>query len=138
MFDSTIGKVVAVVAGATTLAAFIMFRMLLSANAEIGKANAEIEEAAGINDRQVLVLGEVKANNTRLISQLARAEEREKIALEGLLLSQAGLEEAKGNFQSRLAAARDGVTNEELVCAFEPIPGYYISSLREQGDSVRP
>jgi len=124
-------KILMGLTAATAIALLLVFNLLLSAKEANGKLQGAISEAGNINSRQAMVVQTLEDNRLKLLAGIDAERVRAQVATDALIASQAGLETAKSVFEGRLAAARRELSNEDLVCAVQPIPDSYVFSLLE-------
>jgi hypothetical protein len=117
------------VTGAVLIGLFFVSRMLLASQAANGALTQGIEDARGINARQVLAIDAIRENHDNLLVQVER--ERARTAEANLALDQVNsdLVTERKDFKRRLNDALDQLTDEELYCAAEFVPQPIIDSL---------
>lgn len=126
-----LSKILMGTTAAAGLALLIVFKMLLASNEARGALSAQVREAGHVNDRQALVVDALELNRQETLVALEAERLKAKAAVDALVASQEGLLSAKGEFEDRLEAARMELSDEELVCALQPVPDSYIDSLRQ-------
>ena len=124
-------KILMGLTAATAIALLIVFNLLLSAKEANGMLQGAISEAGDINARQAMVVQTLESRRLELLASIDAERARAQVATDALIASQVGLETAKSDFEDRLAAARRELSNEDLVCATQPIPDSYVLSLLE-------
>ena len=120
--------------GLTAVSVFalvIVFNLLLTSKEANGKFRGAIDEFGHINARQEVVIKSLEESRLNLLAEVETERVRADRATTALMVSQEGLEMAKDDFAIRLSAARKELSNDELVCATEPVPSAYISSLSD-------
>lgn len=124
-------KILLGVCAATALALGVVFKLLLASYEAQGQLRSEVAEAEAIVERQIMAREAVEANRRQLIESMAIERQRSEAATAALINSQAALTTARQEFQLRLEAATAELSDEEMVCAMQPIPAALIDSLRQ-------
>lgn len=127
-----VSKILMGVSASALLALWILFNMLMSSKEANGALVQGIEDARAINERQTLTITEMENNNANLLIQMERERENAKAATEAKELSEMSLVDAEANFDARLRAAVEGMSDEDLECASEFAPVELINSLWDE------
>lgn len=126
-----LGKVMAGGLAAAVLALLLVSNLLLDAREANGKLVSDIDRVAAANQRQVTVIDFLKLQTDNLIAQVKKEKISAYRANEALLASELDREQAETDFQGRLAAAREELSDEERLCAGELVPRGLVDSLHD-------
>ena len=107
----------------------ILFFLLLSAQESIGNLESDLATATEVNDGNIVVIEGLRQAQEDLINGMAaeavleeRAEKERRAQLENLRRE---LDESR----ARLAAALEGLSDDDAVCAKSTVPDRLIDSL---------
>lgn len=131
-----ISKVLMGVSAGAVLALIVVFNMLMSSKEANGALVQGIEDARATNERQTLTISEMEKNNANLLVQMEAERENAKMATEAKELSEMHLVDAEADFDERLRAAVEGMSDEDLECASEFVPPDLINSLSDSSPSI--
>ena len=119
---------------AAAIAIVVLFKLLMSAQEEKGRVEAELSEAVTVNQSQTELVERLEIEKQEAQERFEAERRRADEFVVRIAESERALEAQKREFKVEIANVRKSLTVEQLVCADEHIPlAYFDGGVRRDG-----